>query len=75
MVPKIDHPSVVREQRVFQVNFPDLTVKRILIVEVNIPFIEDEPEFDADEFARLVDAIAKAKGDSIDCVEFRRATN
>ncbi len=53
----VDHPKVKSTRISVEVNFPDLTIKRILIVEAQMPLHESEPGYDAAEFSELTDAI------------------
>ena len=66
---KVDHPSVVSANEIVRVNLPDQTTRHVLLVDVDMPLAEDDPGFDQEEYAKLVDAIRNVTSDRFDSVE------
>ena len=56
-MPIVDHPKVKSSHIIVEVNFPDPTIKRVLVVEAQMPLLESEPGYAPAEFDALVDAI------------------
>ena len=56
-MPIVDHPKVKSTRIIVPVEFPDPTIKRILVVEAQMPLHETEPGYDHAEFDALIDAI------------------
>ncbi len=64
-MPTVDHPKVKSARIIVEVNFPDPTIKRVLVVEAQMPLHESEPGYTPAEFDELVDVIrAVMKQDS-----------
>ena len=53
----VNHPKVKRVRIIVEVNFPDPTIKRVLVVDAQMPLHESEPGYIPAEFDALVDAI------------------
>ncbi len=53
-MPTVDHPKVKRDRIIVRVNFPDLTIKHILMVEAQMPLVKTDPGFNQAEYDALV---------------------
>lgn len=56
-MPFVKHRGVKREYVKVRVELPDPTIKRVLVVETNMPTSDKEHGFDPMEFRTLVDAV------------------
>ena len=61
-MPRVQHPKVIWDRVIIRVDFPDTTLKRILMVEVDMPLEESDPKFNPSEFEALVQAVQTTLG-------------
>lgn len=56
----VDHPDVVRERTIVRAQFPDLTIKHVLVVETKMPISMQDDGFDEGQYNALVEAVRTA---------------